>query len=121
MDESGTTAGRDVVDLHGTAEWQVLTERFAHLRGSHLRELFAAEPDRGTTMTATAGDLVLDYSKHRVDRAALDALFAVARRAGVAERREPADGHQEVQADREDHEDRDLGADGEHVIAGDER
>ena len=78
MDESGTTAGRDVVDLHGTAEWQVLTERFAHLRGSHLRELFAAEPDRGTTMTATAGDLVLDYSKHRVDRAALDALFAVA-------------------------------------------
>ena len=88
MDESGTTAGRDVVDLHGTAEWQVLTERFAHLRGSHLRELFAAEPDRGTTMTATAGDLVLDYSKHRVDRAALDALFAVARRAGVAERRD---------------------------------
>jgi len=39
-------------------------------------------------MTATAGDLFLDYSKHRVDAAAVEALVAVARRAGVAERRD---------------------------------
>ena len=54
----------------------------------HLRSLFAEDPTRGTAMVARAGDLVLDYSKHRVDGGALGALLAVARRAGVAERRD---------------------------------
>jgi glucose-6-phosphate isomerase len=39
-------------------------------------------------MVATAGDLLLDYSKHRVDADSLAALYAVARRSGVAERRD---------------------------------
>ena len=39
----------------------------------------------------------------------------------MAERREPADRHQEVQADGEDHEDRDLRADGQRIVAGEQR
>lgn len=83
MDETGTP-----VDLPSTAEWRVVEEHAVRVGGRHLRELFAADPDRGSRMVAGAGDLVLDYAKHRVDDPALDALFAVARRAGVAERRD---------------------------------
>ncbi len=77
-----------VVDLRGTDEWRDLTGHYERLRDLHLRELFAADPTRGTALVARAGDLVLDYSKHRIDGRALAALVAVARRAGVAGRRD---------------------------------
>ena len=50
-----------------------------------------------------------------------DAIGAEAEIGGMAERREPADRHQEVQAGGEDHEDRDLRADRQRVIAGEQR
>jgi len=80
--------GNTVVDLRGTEEWRAVTGHHDRIREVHLRSLFADDPTRGKSMVARAGDLVLDYSKHRVDRGALDALLAVARRAGVAERRD---------------------------------
>jgi len=85
-DES--TAAAPPVDVRTTTEWRDLVRQFERVRDRHLRELFADEPERGTEMVATAADLVLDYSKHRVDGAALAALLALARRAGVAERRD---------------------------------
>ncbi len=89
MNASEAAAERDgVVDLKATDEWRDLVDEFVRVRDRHLREFFADEPDRGTTMVATAGDLVLDYSKHRVDGRVLAALVAVARRAGVAIRRD---------------------------------
>ena len=89
MDGTGDTERRHgVVDLVATDEWRDLVGHFERLRDRHLRDLFAGDPGRGTAMTATAGDLLLDYSKHRVDAAAVEALVAVARRAGVAERRD---------------------------------
>ncbi|HLH27556.1 MAG TPA: glucose-6-phosphate isomerase, partial [Acidimicrobiales bacterium] len=75
-------------DITATPEWERLVERHRAVRDRHLRDLFAEDPERGTTMTVAAGDLFLDYSKHRVDRAALDALLDVARRAGLEERRD---------------------------------
>jgi glucose-6-phosphate isomerase len=88
MSSTGDTTAAAVGDVATTVEWGDLVAQFERVRGRHLRELFADEPDRGSTMVATAGDLVLDYSKHRVDGDALAALFDVARRAGVAERRD---------------------------------
>ena len=86
-DDDGPVGGA-VGDLRGTPEWQELVGRFEQVRGRHLRELFVEDPDRGRTMVGAAGDLILDYSKQRVDAAAMAALFAVARRAGVAGRRD---------------------------------
>ena len=83
-----TTNGTDVVDLVGSDEWLAVVGHFDRIRDRHLREFFEADPSRGNAMTATAGELVLDYSKHRVDGDALAALLGVARRAGVAERRD---------------------------------
>ncbi|MGD0881780.1 MAG: glucose-6-phosphate isomerase [Acidimicrobiales bacterium] len=85
--EAATDSG-GVVDLKATDEWRDLVAGFVRVRDRHLREFFADQPDRGTTMVASAGDLVLDYSKHRVDDRILAALVAVARRAGVAGRRD---------------------------------
>ena len=77
-----------VVDLLVTDEWRDLTTQYERLRDRHLRHLFAEDPSRGTAMVAVAGDLVLDYSKHRVDAGAMAALTAVARRAGIEARRD---------------------------------
>jgi len=77
-----------VVDVRGTDEWRDLVGAYERVRVLHLRDLFAADPGRGTALVARAGDLLLDYSKHRVDAGAIAALTAVARRAGLAERRD---------------------------------
>jgi len=83
---SGDPGG--VVHVAGTVEWLRLVEHFEDIRHRHLRQFFADDPDRGTRMTVTAGDLYLDYSKHRVTDETMTALMAVARVAGVEERRD---------------------------------
>jgi glucose-6-phosphate isomerase len=80
--------GEGVLDLLSTDEWRSLSDHFEVVRDRHLRQLFAEEPDRGSSMTLTAGDLTLDYSKHRVVDETISALMSVARRAGVEERRD---------------------------------
>ncbi len=77
-----------VVDVPSTAEWQRLVDHFEEVRHRHLRQLFDEDPGRGPSMTVTAGDLTLDYSKHRATSETLDALMAVARRVGVEELRD---------------------------------
>jgi glucose-6-phosphate isomerase len=69
-----------------TPEWQGLVRHHQAVRDTHLRELFAADPARGQTMTAEAGDLYLDYSKQRVTGETLGLLVALAERAGLRRR-----------------------------------
>ena len=78
----------DVVDVPSTQEWKALVGQAERLRHAHLRQLFADDPDRGRSMVVEAGELRLDYSKHLITDDALEALVAVAHRAGVAERRD---------------------------------
>ncbi len=47
-------------------QWQALKQHVAQIGKHHLRELFAAESDRGEKLTAQAAGLYLDYSKQRV-------------------------------------------------------
>jgi len=67
--------------------WQALAAHHEAIRDVHLRELFAADPERGTRMTASGGSLFLDYSKHRTTPETITLLLALARECGVAERR----------------------------------
>jgi glucose-6-phosphate isomerase len=78
----------DTGELVDSTEWRRLVELYGEIGPRHLRQLFADDPDRGTRMSVTAGDLYLDFSKHRVTDEAVSALMAVARRAGVEERRD---------------------------------
>ena len=71
-----------------SVEWNALVAHFDEVKDRHLREFFADDPDRGESLTATAGDLFLDYSKHRVTATTIGLLADVARRAGVEELRD---------------------------------
>ena len=61
----------------GTAAWSAVGRHAERLSDTHLRSLFEADEARGTTMVVEAGELFVDYSKHRVDREAIDALLAL--------------------------------------------
>ncbi|SES83974.1 glucose-6-phosphate isomerase [Geodermatophilus poikilotrophus] len=71
-----------------SAEWQALTEHHRELRDASLRDLFAEDPQRGTELVVTAGDLYLDYSKNRLTRETVRLLAALAESVGLRERTE---------------------------------
>ena len=52
-----------------------------------MREQFAIDPNRFKRYSATGAGILLDYSKNRIDEDVMDALFDLARAAGVEERR----------------------------------
>ncbi|MFA7160440.1 MAG: glucose-6-phosphate isomerase [Kiritimatiellia bacterium] len=60
-------------------EWKALAAHYQEVRGLHLRELFAEEPQRAERLTLSAEGLLLDYSKNRVTAETLRRLFALAR------------------------------------------
>jgi len=69
-----------------TPEWQALVRHHEAVKDTHLRELFATDPGRGETLTCEAGDLYLDWSKHRVTAETVGLLVAMAERAGLRQR-----------------------------------
>ncbi len=71
------------VDAMGTPEWKRLAEQRGRDRDTHLRGFFADDPERGRRMTVEAGELRLDYSKHRLTHETVDTLVALAARVGV--------------------------------------
>nr|WP_262402200.1 glucose-6-phosphate isomerase [Actinomadura sp. CNU-125] len=75
-----------MADITEAPEWSALAEHQAALAGRHLRDLFADDPGRADRMTVTAGDLFLDYSKHRVTGETIGLLTALAARSGLRER-----------------------------------
>src|SRR6476620_5058124 len=75
-------------DITATSAWQNLRAHHDVVGARHLRDLFSEDPERGRELTLTAGDLYIDYSKHRVDRETMRLLVDVARVAGVEERRD---------------------------------
>lgn len=69
-------------------EWAALAEHRERFGTTHLRDLFAADPARGTGYTLRVGDLHLDYSKHLVTDETLALLRRLAEATGVAELRD---------------------------------
>ncbi|GGM89071.1 glucose-6-phosphate isomerase [Streptomyces fuscichromogenes] len=64
--------------LNQTPEWTALAKHREELAGTHLRDLFAADPGRGTNYTLQVGDLHIDYSKHLVNDETLRLLRELA-------------------------------------------
>lgn len=71
-----------------TQAWQQLAEHAHHLAHVHLRDLFVDQPDRGSLMHMTAGEIYLDYSKNRLNDETLRLLFTLARERGVEYQRD---------------------------------
>src|SRR6202012_1230143 len=68
--------------------WQALERHYAEISGTHLRDLFAADPARGERLTAEAVGIYLDYSKNRVTDETLRLLVELAEESGVPQRRD---------------------------------
>ncbi|MGF0300577.1 glucose-6-phosphate isomerase, partial [Rhodococcus rhodochrous] len=75
-------------DVTATAPWKALEDHRDRLGSVSLRQLFTTEPDRVSALTIPAGDLVVDFSKQRLDTPVVQALLELADTAGIAAARE---------------------------------
>jgi glucose-6-phosphate isomerase len=66
--------------------WSELAEHHEAIQGTHLRDLFAADPTRGEKFTADGAGLYLDYSKNRITGDTIRLLVALAEQSGLSER-----------------------------------
>ena len=69
--------------LTNSPVWKELQAHHAEVAGLHLREMFAADPKRGESLTVEACGLYLDYSKNRVTGRTLELLLALAAERGL--------------------------------------
>ncbi|HEY8599956.1 MAG TPA: glucose-6-phosphate isomerase [Thermomicrobiales bacterium] len=79
-------AATSVAPLTERPAWQALQAHHTAIAGQHLRDLFAADPDRGERLAADAAGLYLDYSKQRITAETLDLLLQFATESGLRER-----------------------------------
>jgi glucose-6-phosphate isomerase len=77
-----------VIPLRRRGAWKALERHYEEVGGLHLRDLFAADPDRGERLVAEAAGLYLDYSKNRVTDDTIHLLLQLARESGLAEHRD---------------------------------
>ena len=66
-----------MIDLTIFPEWKAVAAHQRIVADLHLRELFATNPGRAESMTVTAADLVIDFSKHRISRTGIRAIIAM--------------------------------------------
>ena len=79
-----------------------LSKHRKRLEDMPMRVQFALDPNRFKRFSVSAGDILLDYSKNRIDEKAMDALFELARAVDVEGRRKDmwAGKHINVSEDR---------------------
>ena len=77
-----------VAEVTETSAWTALVQHHKQIGATHLREFFAAEPDRGREFALTVGDLYIDYSKHRLNRETVALLIDLARAVDLEGRRD---------------------------------
>jgi glucose-6-phosphate isomerase len=76
------------VPLTSRPAWKALQAHFDAIGKTQLRDLFAADPERGTRFTAEADGIFLDYSKNRITDETLKLLTQLAEESGLKQRTE---------------------------------
>jgi glucose-6-phosphate isomerase len=64
--------------LTSSSTWKALAAKQKALAQMHMRGLFAADPQRFARFSAKFDDILLDYSKNRIDRQTMDLLLRLA-------------------------------------------
>jgi glucose-6-phosphate isomerase len=83
-----STPASTTAPLRERPAWHALERHHEELQGAHLRELFAADPQRGERLTAEGAGLYLDYSKNRITDETVQLLVALAEECHLRERTE---------------------------------
>lgn len=68
-----------------TKAWNALQKHFDATKDTTIAELFAADPKRAETFRAEFKDILLDYSKNRIDKKGMKLLFDLAKEAKLKE------------------------------------
>jgi len=68
-----------------TSAWKKLTEHAASMKSTHMKTLFAQDPNRFSIFSQTEGDLLFDYSKNIITKETLNLLFDLARECKLGE------------------------------------
>lgn len=72
-----------MTDLTDLPQWQALQAHFDAVKDLHMRDQFAAEPDRFDQFSLQLNDILFDYSKNRVTDETLRLLLELASVCGV--------------------------------------
>jgi glucose-6-phosphate isomerase len=73
-----------VSDLTQLAEWENLAEHAKVMKQTHMRDLFASDPERFNNNSIQIGDMLVDYSKNIITEDTKKMLFALARARDVS-------------------------------------
>jgi glucose-6-phosphate isomerase len=66
--------------------WASLEAHYQKMKGLHVRQLFAEDPNRGERLVVEAAGIYLDYSKNRITDETLKLLLQLARESGLRAR-----------------------------------
>ncbi|ALI99589.1 glucose-6-phosphate isomerase [Rufibacter tibetensis] len=68
-----------------TQAWEKLTQHYAQIKDSHLKEAFAQDPQRFEKFSVTFENILLDYSKNRITPETQQLLISLAEECGLKE------------------------------------
>ncbi|HVN06818.1 MAG TPA: glucose-6-phosphate isomerase [Bryobacteraceae bacterium] len=68
------------------AAWKALAAHYETIRGTHLRDLFAGDPQRGGRLHVEALGIYLDYSKNRITPETCELLLQLADECGLQQK-----------------------------------
>src|SRR5271157_5036535 len=84
-DRSSKMAGRMKSATRRPA-WKALSAHYKQIKDTHLRKLFADDPQRGERFSVEAAGIFLDYSKNRITDETLKLLLQLAEESGLRAR-----------------------------------
>ncbi len=71
-------------NLEDSPAWQALYEHQLEVSNLHMRDLFAADPQRFSKYSLRLGDILFDFSKNRITEVTMPLLFDLARQVNLA-------------------------------------
>jgi glucose-6-phosphate isomerase len=74
--------------LTKSAAWSALQAHYEKIKDIHLRQLFAADSNRGVRFNAEAADVFLDFSKNRITEETIRLLVQLAKERDVEHKRD---------------------------------
>ncbi|MCD6580636.1 MAG: glucose-6-phosphate isomerase, partial [Desulfuromusa sp.] len=73
-------------DLTQYFAWKKLQTHYREVEAIHLRQLFAEDQERFAKFSLTFGEILFDYSKHRITSTTFDLLIELAGECGLKEK-----------------------------------
>ena len=74
--------------LTARASWKALEAHFEQIKDVHMRDMFEQDSERFKKFSAQMDDILLDFSKNRINDETFKLLCNLARDTGVQERRD---------------------------------